>query len=135
MPIFKLRGYTLEDLQKMSIEEFAKKVANARLRRTLLRRIKLGFPLEWERFFEKCKLQKEGKYNKPVKTHAREIPILPFMVGCKVAVYNGKEFIEFEIKPEMIGRRLGEFSHTTKKVQHSSPGVGASRSTRYLKAK
>jgi len=135
MPIFRLRGYTLEELQNMSVEEFAKKVADARLRRTLLRRLKLGFPPEWERFFEKCKLQKEGKYNKPVKTHAREIPILPFMVGCKVAVYNGKEFVEFEIKPEMIGKRLGEFSHTTKKVKHSAPGIGASRSTKFLKAK
>lgn len=130
-----LRGYTLEELQKMSIEEFAKKVADARLRRTLLRRLKLGFPREWEKFYKKCLLQKQGKYNKPVKTHAREIPILPFMVGCKVAVHNGKEFVEFEIKPEMIGKRLGEFVFTTKKVQHSAPGIGASRSTRYLKVK
>ncbi|RDD52631.1 30S ribosomal protein S19 [Nanoarchaeota archaeon NZ13-N] len=135
MPEFRLRGYTLEDLQKLSIEEFAKKVADARLRRTLFRRLKLGFPPQWERFFEKCKLQKEGKYKKTVKTHAREIPILPFMVGCKVAVHNGKEFVEFEIKPEMIGKRLGDFSHTTKKVKHSAPGIGASRSTKFMKVK
>ncbi len=134
MPVFMLRGYSLEELQKMSIEEFAKKVADARVRRTLIRRLKLGFPPEWENFYNKCKLQKEGKYNKPVKTHAREIVILPFMVGCKVAVYNGKEFVEFTIREEMIGRRLGEFVFTTKKVQHSAPGIGASKSSKFLKA-
>lgn len=130
-----IRGYTLEELQKMSIEEFANKVANSRLRRTLLRRLKIGLPKEWEKFYKKCLLQKEGKYNKTVKTHSREIPILPFMVGCKVGVYNGKEYVEIEIKQEMIGRRLGEFIFTTKKVQHSAPGIGASRSTRFMKAK
>jgi len=135
MPEFMLRGYTLEELQRMNIEEFARKVADSRLKRTLLRRLKLGFPREWEKFYKKCLLQKQGKYKKVVKTHAREIPILPFMVNCRVAVHNGKEFVEFEIKPEMIGRRLGEFVFTTKKVQHSAPGIGASRSTRHMKVK
>ena len=135
MPEFMIRGYKLEELKSMSIEEFAKKVANTRVRRTLLRRLKLGFPPEWENFYKKCYLQLQGKYKKPVRTHAREIVILPFMVGCKVAVYNGKEYTEFEIKPEMIGRRLGEFSFTTKKVQHSAPGIGASKSSKFMKAK
>ncbi|MEM0379373.1 MAG: 30S ribosomal protein S19 [Nanopusillaceae archaeon] len=134
MPVFKLRGYTIEELQKMSLEEFMLKVANSRIRRTLSRRLKIGFPPEWERFYEKCKLQKEGKYKKPVKTHAREIPILPFMVGCKISVYNGKEYVEYEVKPEMVGRRIGEFSFTTKKVKHSAPGIGASRSSKFMKA-
>lgn len=134
MPVLTIRGYTLEELEKMDIKEFAEKVANARVRRTLLRRLEKGFPPEWIKFFKKCILQKMGKYKKTAKTHAREIPILPFMVGCKVGVYNGKEFVEFEIKPEMIGRRLGEFSFTTKKVQHSAPGIGASKSSKFLKA-
>jgi len=133
MPELKIKGFTLQDLEKMSLEEFAKKVANARLRRTLLRRIQLGYPPEWEKFYKKCLLQKEGKYKKVVKTHAREIPILPFMVGCKVGVYNGKEYVELEITPEMIGRRLGEFAPTTKKPEHSKPGVGATRSTKHVK--
>ncbi|MGB9674685.1 MAG: ribosomal protein S19 family protein, partial [Nanopusillaceae archaeon] len=101
----------------------------------LLRRLKIGFPVEWEKFYKKCYLQLQGKYKKAVKTHAREIVILPFMVGCKVAVYNGKEFVEFEIKDYMIGRRLGEFVYTTKKVQHSAPGIGASKSSKFMKAK
>jgi len=135
MPEFMLRGYTLDQLKSMSIEEFAQKVADSRTRRTLLRRLKLGFPPEWENFYRKCYLQLQGKYKKTVKTHAREIVILPAIVGAKVGVYNGKEFVEFEIKPEMIGRRLGEFVYTTKKVQHSAPGIGASKSSKFLKAK
>ncbi len=130
-----IRGYTLDQLKSMSIEEFAQKVADSRTRRTLLRRLKIGFPPEWENFYRKCYLQLQGKYNKTVKTHAREIVILPSIVGAKVGVYNGKEFVEFEIKPEMIGRRLGEFVYTTKKVQHSAPGIGASKSSKFMKAK
>ncbi len=130
-----IRGYTLDQLKNMSIEEFAKKVADSRIRRTLLRRLKIGFPPEWENFYRKCYLQLQGKYKKTIKTHAREIIILPSIVGAKVGVYNGKEFVEFEIKPEMIGRRLGEFVYTTKKVQHSAPGIGASKSSKFMKAK
>lgn len=135
MPEFMIRGYTLDQLKSMSIEEFAQKVADSRVKRTLLRRLKIGFPPEWENFYRKCYLQLQGKYNKTVKTHAREIVILPSIVGAKVGVYNGKEFVEFEIKPEMIGRRLGEFVYTTKKVQHSAPGIGASKSSKFMKAK
>ncbi|NAZ26416.1 MAG: 30S ribosomal protein S19 [Nanoarchaeota archaeon] len=135
MPEFMIRGYTLDQLKNMSIEEFAKKVADSRIRRTLLRRLKIGFPPEWENFYRKCYLQLQGKYKKTIKTHAREIIILPSIVGAKVGVYNGKEFVEFEIKPEMIGRRLGEFVYTTKKVQHSAPGIGASKSSKFMKAK
>ncbi len=47
-----------------------------------------------------------------VRTHRRDIPIIPQFVGKKVAVYNGKEFKEIEIRPEMIGHYLGEFSMT-----------------------
>jgi len=134
MPEFMIRGYTLDQLKNMSIEEFTQKVADSGTRRALLRRLKIGFPPEWENFYRKCYLQLQGKYKKTVKTHSREIVILPSIVGAKVGVHNGKEFIEFEIKPEMVGKRLGEFVYTTKKVQHSAPGVGASKSSRFMKA-
>ena len=129
-----IRGYTLDQLKNMSIEEFTQKVADSGTRRALLRRLKIGFPPEWENFYRKCYLQLQGKYKKTVKTHSREVVILPSIVGAKVGVHNGKEFVEFEIKPEMVGKRLGEFAYTTKKVQHSAPGVGASKSSRFMKA-
>jgi small subunit ribosomal protein S19 len=56
-------------------------------------------------------------------------------VGKKVAIYNGKEFKEVEIKPEMIGHYLGEFAMTRRSVTHSGPGVGATRSSKFLPLK
>lgn len=53
-----------------------------------------------------------------VKTHLRDMIILPEMVGSMVGVYNGKTFNQVEIKPEMIGHYLGEFSITYKPVKH-----------------
>ncbi|CAM5083585.1 unnamed protein product [Natator depressus] len=61
-----------------------------------------------------------------VKTHLRDMIILPEMVGSMVGVYNGKTFNQVEIKPEMIGHYLGKFSITYKPVKHGIPGMGAS---------
>ncbi|MEM0173719.1 MAG: ribosomal protein S19 family protein, partial [Sulfolobaceae archaeon] len=79
--------------------------------------------------------RREGKINKVIKTHVRDMIILPEMVGLKFAVYNGKEFIEFQVQPEMIGHYLGEFSITTKKVEHGEPGLKATKSSLYLALK
>ena len=123
---FTYKGYTLEELQNMSLEEFAK-IAPSRVRRKLLR----GFT-EQEKIFLK-KLRKGNK--KIVRTHCRDMVILPEMVGKLIGIHNGKEFVVVEIKPEMIGHRLGEFAMTTKIVKHSSPGVGATRSTLHTAVK
>ena len=70
-----------------------------------------------------------------VRTHRRDLPIVPSFVGKTVAVYSGKEFVEFEIKPEMIGCMLGEFVYNRKAPQHSGPGVGATRSSKFMPLK
>ncbi len=129
--VFTYRGYTLEELKKMSIEEFARLV-NSKERRFLLRG---NFGPQGKKLLEKVKKAVEGKYNKPIKTHFREMVILPIMVGLTIYVHNGKEFVPVEIKPEMIGRRLGEFAHTIKPVKHGMPGVGATRSSLYIPTK
>ena len=123
--IFTYRGKTLEELQKMSLEEFAK-ILTSRERRALLR----GFSVKEKKFLEKLR-----KALKPVRTHLREMVIIPEMVGKKIMVYAGKDWVSFEIKQEMIGHRLGEFALTRKKVQHSSPGVGATKSSKFLPLK
>ena len=63
----------------------------------------------------------------PVKTHLRNAIIVPEMVGAIVGVYSGKAFTNVEIKFDMIGRYLGEFSMTYKLTRHGKPGVGASK--------
>ena len=75
---------------------------------------------------------KDGKNPKPIRTHCRDMPVLPEMVGLNFEIYNGKEFVKVELVPDMIGQYLGEFSLSRKPVQHSSPGVGATRSSLFV---
>jgi len=77
---------------------------------------------------------KKGE-NITIKTHVRDLVILPEMIGVKILVHNGKEFFPVEIKPEMIGHYLGEFAITNKPVKHGTPGIGASRSSMYVPLK
>ncbi len=127
---FTYRGYTLEELQKMPLEKVAE-LLPSRQRRSLLR----GLTPEEKKLLEKIREYKEKKMESPIKTHCRDMIILPEMVGVKVAVHNGKEFTVFEILPEMIGHRLGEFSQTRKKVTHGTPGIGATRSSMFIPLK
>ncbi len=121
---FKYRGYTLEELQKMPLDELAK-LLPARERRKLKR----GFTEQEEKLLRK--LRKKGT----ARTHCRDMVVLPEMVGKVVFVHNGKEFGRVEIKPEMIGHRLGEFALTRRFEKHSGPGVGATRSSKYVPLK
>jgi len=132
---FQFRGYTLEQLQQMSLEEFAQ-LLKARERRKLLRGLKFGFNPMIQKLLKKVELAKQGKYKKPIKTHARDMVILPQMVGLEIQVYRGNEFVPVRITEEMIGHRLGEFVLTRKPVQHSGVGKGATRTSRgQMKAK
>ncbi|RLF46877.1 MAG: 30S ribosomal protein S19 [Thermoplasmata archaeon] len=124
---FTYRGLTLEELSKMSIEELLPYLP-ARARRTLKRGLT---PLQY-RFLEKLRKTEKGK---PIRTHLRDMIILPEFVGHTIAVHNGKEYQPVVIKPEMIGHYLGEFALTRKEVKHSGPGVGATRSSKYLPLK
>ncbi len=53
-----------------------------------------------------------------IKTWSRDSEIAPEMVGFRFGVHNGKDFIEVQVKEEMVGHRLGEFSPTKKFVRH-----------------
>ncbi len=121
---FRFRGYTLEELQKMSMEDFAKLLTSRERRK-----IRRGFTEQEEKLLRK--LKKKGM----ARTHCRDMIVLPEMVGKVVFVHNGKEFVRVEIKPEMIGHRLGEFAQTRRFEKHSGPGVGATRSSKYVPLK
>jgi len=123
--IFTFKGKTIEELQKMSIEDFAK-LLPSRQRRALMR----GFNDKEKKFLERLR-----KSDKPVKTHLREIVIIPEMVNKKILVHNGKEWLPIDIRPECVGHRLGEFALTRKRVLHSAPGVGATRASKFLPMK
>lgn len=128
---FRYRGKRLDELLNMPMDEFIK-LLPSRQRRSLKR----GFTEAQRRLLEKIrKYRREGKLNKVIKTHVRDLVILPELIGLKLAVYNGKEFVEFTITPEMIGHYLGEYSITTKKVEHGEPGLKATRSSLFLAMK
>ncbi len=123
---FHLYGRNLDELKKMSIEEFSRLVGS-RTRRTL----KKGMTEQQKKLLERIRKNPE-KFH---KTHCREIVILPEIVGTRLGVFNGREWVSVFITPEMIGRRLGEFALTRKKVKHSAPGVGASRGSKHFAVK
>ena len=47
--------------------------------------------------------ESEADKKEAIKSHARDMVILPEMVGVTLLVHNGKEFVRLEIRPEMIG--------------------------------
>ncbi|MEM2127914.1 MAG: 30S ribosomal protein S19, partial [Candidatus Bathyarchaeia archaeon] len=112
---FLYKGYTIEELKAMSMDEFIK-ILPSRMRRSLRR----GLTHEQRTLLEKLRTSKKG--DKPLKTHARDLIILPEMVGKTLLVHNGKEFVEVKITEKMVGHYLGEFAITNKPVRHGRPG-------------
>jgi len=127
--IFKYRGHTLEELQNMPLDEFIQ-LLPARQRRTMQRQM----PTQHKKLLQKIKKLKTGA-NIRIKTHCRDMFVLPEMVDITIEVHSGKEFQRVDITPEMIGHYLGEFALTRKRVTHGSPGMGATRSSLYIPLK
>ena len=124
------KGKTVEELKSLSMQEFIM-LLPSRQRRTL----KKGFTEEQKKLLKMLHMTQQGKYKKPIKTHCRDMIILPEMVGEQLQIYNGKEFFPLLVTYEMIGRYLGEFSLTRRKVEHSAPGIGATKSSGALSVK
>eukprot|EP00612_Vaucheria_litorea_P004562 CAMPEP_0171462768 /NCGR_PEP_ID=MMETSP0945-20130129/6667_1 /TAXON_ID=109269 /ORGANISM="Vaucheria litorea, Strain CCMP2940" /LENGTH=146 /DNA_ID=CAMNT_0011989347 /DNA_START=62 /DNA_END=502 /DNA_ORIENTATION=- len=128
------RGLTLEDLLDKSATELME-LFNCRQRRRLSR----GLNIKVRNFIRKLRKAKTncpfGEKPEVVKTHLRNQIVMPEMVGSVAGVYNGKVFNAVEIKPDMIGHYLGEFSITYKPVRHGRAGVGATNSSRFIPLK
>lgn len=126
MAKFEMRGKDLEEIKVMGLDKF-RNVINARQRRSLKR----GLTDVQKKLLKKIKANPK-KFH---RTKSRAMVIVPEMLGVKMGIYNGKEYVTVEIKPEMLGHRLGEFSLTRKGVRHSSPGFGATRSSKFVPLK
>lgn len=122
---FKFRGHTLEELKKMSLLDFAN-IAGTRAKRHLRRN-------HSDAFYER--IEKDKKANKKIRTHRRDIIITPKMVGKTIYVYNGKEFLQIEISPDMLAHYLGEFAFTRKRIRHGKAGIGATKSSTAVAAR
>lgn len=126
MAKFSYKGKGIEEVDKLSLEAFSELI-KSRARRSLKR----GLTGPQKKLLEELR-KNPGKFH---KTHCRDMVIIPEMVGKKIGVYNGKEFMNIEIKDYMIGHRLGEFAVTRKPIKHSSPGFGATRSSKFVPLK
>jgi len=118
---FTYRGKTIEELKALDTREFAK-LTKARQRRAILRQTQ-GI----ENFVKKCVEFQSNK--KPIRTHLRDIIIVPKMVDFNIFIHSGKQFVPIMIIPEMLGHRLGEFVATRSKVKHGAAGIGATKSS------
>jgi small subunit ribosomal protein S19 len=115
------RGKNLEQLKSLDVRESAKYLPS-RSRRSVMRHFDII-----EKFIKRC--EQSVSTNKKIKTHLRDIVIVPKLVGFIINVYNGKTFNEVRINAQMIGHRLGEFAPTRTKVSHGAPGIGATKSS------
>ena len=124
---FKYRGLTLDELKNLSIEELLP-LLPSRVRRTLKR----GLTVTQNKLIKDIKNAKKGD---EIRTHCRNMVILPSFVDHTIYIHNGKEFQRVDIQPDMIGHYLGEFALTRQKVKHTGPGVGATRSSKFMPLK
>tara|TARA_A100001037_G_scaffold282719_1_gene287587 strand:+ start:3272 stop:3700 length:429 start_codon:yes stop_codon:yes gene_type:complete len=128
---FTYRGYTTEQLQALTLEEVAE-LFPARARRT----IKRGLSTEQEKLREKARKRDPiSTASKPIRTHIRDMPILPEFIGLTFAVYDGQKFKRVKIEEDMLGYYLGEFQLTRNRVKHGQAGVGATRSSKFVPLK
>ena len=128
---FTYRGHTMEELQEMDIDEVAE-LLPARKRRSIER----GLSVEKEKLVAKAREKDdEETANDPIRTHLRDMPVLPEFVGKTFAVHNGQDFERVRIEPEMLGHYLGEFQLTRTSVEHGQAGIGATRSSKFVPLK
>ena len=113
----KFKGKTIEELKTLDVREFAK-LLRARQRRTVLRNFQ-----EHENFVTRVN-EKVGKGKKSIKTHKRDLVIVPELVGIRIQVYNGREFMPFDVTLEMLGHKFGEFAPTRTKAKHNKTEKG-----------
>ncbi len=122
---FKWQGKNEEEIKSLDLATFLEMIP-ARRRRSLKR----GFTEAQKKLIRKIE-----EDQKNIKTHCRNMVIIPAMIGKTIRVYNGKDFVPLIITVEMLGHVLGEFAHSRKMVSHSSAGVGATRSSKAVSAR
>jgi len=123
------RGKSQPDFASMATSAYMPLV-KSKMRRSIKRN-----GLSYRQLIAKVEKRKKENSTKPIRTHVREAVILPSWLGIRFEVHNGKEFLPVHIGVNMLGHRLGEYSHTTKHVQHSAPGIRATRGSKFLAVK
>ncbi|VVB65418.1 30S ribosomal protein S19 [Candidatus Gugararchaeum adminiculabundum] len=126
------KGKSKEELLSMPLDQ-ALKLLNSRSRRAVKRTSKQNYRFK-DLMKHVAQIRKAGQ-KKPIRTQVRDAVIMPDWLGMQFAVHNGKDYKLVDITVEKIGYRLGDFAHTTGRVLHSGPGVGATRSSKFIPLK
>jgi len=87
----------------------------------MARSIKKG-PFVDYHLMAKVETARASNDKRPIKTWSRRSTILPDFVGLTIAVHNGKQHIPVYVSENMVGHKLGEFSHTRVFKGHSKAG-------------
>ncbi len=119
------RGHTVPDLKKMSLQEFTDLLPASQRRK-----INRGFTEDHKKLIQRVK---DGRTT--IRTHLRDMIILPEMIGIDLEIHDGKKFNKVTVQPEMLGHYVGEYSLTRNVVRHGSAGVGATRSSKFVPLK
>ena len=94
------------------------------------RSLKKG-PVVDEKLFRRAEAQQQGTAKRtPIKTWLRSCTVVPEFVGLTFAVHNGRNFIEVFVTEEMVGHKLGEFSHTRTFKGHTNKKEGIDGGTK-----
>ena len=124
---FTFKGKKVEELQAMSLNDFAK-LCDSRARRSLAKGVD-------KHLMNKIAKAKADPKAKPVKTHKRDVIVTPEMIGVRFAVHRGNTFEMLDIEERMLGHYLGEFVFTRKRLQHGKAGIGATKSSTAITAR
>jgi small subunit ribosomal protein S19 len=122
---FLYRGKSLDEIQGMTLDEFVQ-LLPARARRTVTR----GMVDKNPRFFRHL-----DRGDGTIKTHSRELVVLPSMITKTISIHDGKSFVDVPVTIEMVGHKIGEFAPTRRTTKHTGVGVGATRSSKYMPLK
>ncbi|MEA1944976.1 MAG: 30S ribosomal protein S19 [Euryarchaeota archaeon] len=122
---FTYRGYNITDLKKMSLNEFTDLLPASQRRK-----MRRGFTEEHKKLMQRVR---DG--DTMIRTHLRDMIILPEMVGIDLEIHDGRKFNRVPVQPEMIGHYIGEYALTRNIVRHGSAGVGATRSSKFVPLK
>jgi len=122
---FTYHGYKIEDLQQMGMSELLP-LMPSRIRR----RVNRGLSPGHEKLLREIREDKER-----IRTHLRDMIILPEMIGKTIEIHDGKDFVPVELQPEAVFHYLGEFALTRHRVSHGSAGIGATRSSKFVPLK
>jgi small subunit ribosomal protein S19 len=82
------------------------------------RSLKKGPHIDYK-LLEKVENLNAKNQKKVIKTWSRSCTIIPEFIGHTFGVHNGNKFIPVYVTENMVGHKLGEFSHTRTFRAHS----------------